>query len=393
MSKSSLYPYHSQGFNSEEALAVLALQLLDGFHASHIYRLYRQLGSFQAILGADSADPQLDLTEKGRAAFQQLQHHHQSLLGGAEKILAQCHAGSIYCIPLGGENYPDLLQEISLPPLILFAKGDIQQLSLPQIAVVGSRNASTGGLDNAYQMAQYLSQRGFVITSGLALGIDGAAHRGAVSTGKTVAVLGTGVDVIYPRRHAQLYEEIVANGGCIVSEFLPGTAPRAANFPRRNRLISGLSVGVLVVEAALKSGSLITAKSALDQGREVFAIPGSIHNPLSKGGHQLIKQGATLVETAADIVDELGSALGLMDTAVVNASTDTQEHCSSQSLGDDVLPSDTQSVLNAMGFDPVDVDALVTITQLPIPQLTQALTVLELQGVVSQSNGWFQRIK
>ncbi|MFZ5722152.1 MAG: DNA-processing protein DprA [Pseudomonadota bacterium] len=201
--------------------------------------------------------------------------------------------------------YPALLAEVSAAPSLLFCRGNPSVLSRPQLAIVGSRHASAAGLATARAFAADLAAAGFVITSGLALGIDAMAHEGALAAGgETVAVLGCGADRVYPRRHAALADGVQA-GGCLVSEFLPGTEPVAAHFPQRNRIISGLALGVLVVEAAVDSGSLITARFAAEQGREVFAIPGSIHSPLSRGCHQLIREGATLVETSAQIIDAL----------------------------------------------------------------------------------------
>ncbi len=231
----------------------------------------------------------------------------QNLLGGAPSSLDEHFLGldDGIVLPHDDEHFPALLAEISEPPPLLFCRGDIAALLPPQIAIVGSRNASPAGLATARAFAADLAAAGFVITSGMALGIDAMAHEGALAAGgRTVAVLGCGADQIYPRRHARLAADIRAQG-CIVSEFLPGTPPLAPHFPLRNRIISGLSLGVLVVEAAPDSGSLITARFAAEQGREVFAIPGSIHSPLARGCHQLIREGATLIETSAQLVDAL----------------------------------------------------------------------------------------
>ena len=205
----------------------------------------------------------------------------------------------------GSEDFPELLARIADPPAELYVAGDVEALHLPAIAIVGSRNPTEGGRRNAYAFARHLSRAGFCIVSGLALGIDTAAHRGALDGGgKTIAVLGHGIDRIYPPQNEALAKEIVANGA-VCTEFPPGYPPRRENFPRRNRLISGLALGTLVVEAAKRSGSLISARLAGEQGREIFAIPGSIHNPMARGCHQLIRQGAKLVESADDILSEL----------------------------------------------------------------------------------------
>ncbi len=255
-------------------------------------------------------------------------------------------------------------------------------LSLPQIAVVGSRNASRSGSDQAERFAAALAEAGFTVTSGLALGIDAAAHRGALSGGRTLAVLGCGVDVIYPRRNRQLRQRILEGGGALVSELPPGSPPLRQHFPRRNRIISGLSAGVLVVEADLRSGSLITARLAMEQGREVFAMPGSVHNPRSRGCHQLIREGAVLAETLDDIVAPIGGLLGFAAGAGERgdgATTDPTEDGAHA------------AVLEALGFDPVDFDTLCQRLAMSVPELTTALVELELRGLVEQSGDRFQR--
>ncbi|CAG0910748.1 unnamed protein product, partial [Cyprideis torosa] len=216
-----------------------------------------------------------------------------------------------YILPITSEQYPSLLRAIDDPPPLIYVVGDPNLLSYPQLAVVGSRNATRAGIANAEAFSLHLASAGLGITSGLALGIDTAAHRGALKAdGITLAVAGTGLDGVYPARNRSLAEEI-ARTGALISEFPIGTRPSPENFPRRNRIISGLSLGTLVIEAAAKSGSLITARLASEQGREVFAIPGSIHNPLARGCHQLIRQGAKLVETGDDILEELAAILNL----------------------------------------------------------------------------------
>ncbi|HKW38446.1 MAG TPA: DNA-processing protein DprA [Burkholderiales bacterium] len=270
--------------------------------------------------------------------------------------------------------YPKQLLEIPDPPALLYVAGDAQLLSAPALAVVGSRNATPQGLKNAHAFARTLSDAGLAIASGLALGVDSEAHRGGLEgRASTLAVLGTGVDVTYPRRNAQLAEEILSRGA-LVSEFPLGTEPHAGNFPRRNRLISGLSRGCLVVEAALDSGSLITARLAADQGREVFAIPGSIHSPLSKGCHALIKQGAKLVESARDVLEELGIAAGV------------EEKARESGAGNDLLEK--------MGFDPCDIDELIARSGLSVETISAALLELELDGkIAGLPGGLYQRVR
>ncbi len=283
-------------------------------------------------------------------------------------------------------DYPERLRELIDAPPVLFAVGDPEILGLPQIAVVGSRNPSPEGRANAADFAAHLGGCGFVITSGLAEGIDTAAHEGALHVrAPTVAVAGTGPDRVYPAANRALAHKVAAQG-VLVSEFPPGTPPAAANFPRRNRIISGLSLGVLVVEAARRSGSLITARYAMEQGREVFAIPGSIHNPLARGCHRLLREGAKLVETADDILEELASQLQLpTDAGGPPAAVGTPAA--------DALEEDYRKLLEEMGYGPVSVDALVERSGLTAESVSSMLLLLELQGhVASAPGGLYRRI-
>ena len=278
-------------------------------------------------------------------------------------------------------EYPALLREISDRPIALFARGDLRLLDSPQLAIVGSRNPSGEGRRNAEEFAGYLAGCGLSITSGMALGIDAAAHRGALKAhGHTLAVWGTGLDKIYPPAHRELAEEI-ASKGLIVSEFAPGTPPLPYNFPRRNRLISGLSVGTLVVEANQSSGSLITARLASEQGREVFAIPGSIHNPLARGCHRLIREGAKLVESAGDILEELAPLLKLEVPATHTAPTAERI---AAAVADD---PEYRLLLNSLDYAPTSVDALVERTGLTPEAVSSMLLMLELQGQVEAAPG------
>ena len=279
-------------------------------------------------------------------------------------------------------GYPALLREISGPPPQLFVRGSVEVLALPQIAIVGSRNATPAGAETAHDFASHLAGSGFCVTSGLAEGIDAAAHRGALqASGRTIAVCGTGPDIVYPRQHERLADDIIAGGGAIVSEFAPGTPVFRSNFPRRNRLISGLSVGTLVVEAGVRSGALITARHAMEQGREVFAVPGSIHNPVARGCHLLIRNGAKLVETAMDIVEELG---GLLAGMQLPASPGPQSS--------PAVDTEYAQLLAAMAWDPVDADSLVARSGLTIGEVSSMLLMLELQGSVrALSGGRYQR--
>jgi DNA processing protein len=280
------------------------------------------------------------------------------------------------------DAYPPLLNELSDPPVALYVRGNPDVLALPQLAVVGSRNPTPHGRDTAHRFASHLSRCGLVITSGLALGIDTAGHEGALDAGgATIAVCGTGLDVPYPRSNAALAEAI-AMRGAIVSEFPLGTPPMKAHFPRRNRVICGLALGTLVVEAALQSGSLITARLAAEQGREVFAIPGSIHNPLSRGCHLLIRQGAKLVETADDIFAELRPMTGALA-----AYAESRKAPDSQSNSAGLLHKGHEILLDALGFEPAGVDLLVERTGLRADEVASMLLILELEGRIASYPG------
>lgn len=292
-----------------------------------------------------------------------------------DRDVAWCSSERRGLIPWTDARYPQRLREIAAAPPALFYRGDIELLSLPQLAMVGSRTATPQGLETAEEFAAEFARRGLVITSGLALGVDAAAHRGALAAqGHTIAVCATGLDRVYPARHKTLAEQIEREG-LLVSEFAPGTAPRPENFPRRNRLISGLALGVLVVEAARESGSLITARLAAEQGREVFAIPGSIHNLMARGCHQLIRQGAKLVETVDDVLEEIGGQIGdWTRAAAVARQTVPGLHRH-------------QAVLDALGDQPQAVDALVERLGSSVEQLSTALIELELEGLLASAPG------
>ena len=283
--------------------------------------------------------------------------------------------------------YPKRLREIPDPPAVLFVSGRVETLSQPQLAMVGSRHATPAAVETAYEFAHALAGMGITVTSGLALGIDAASHRGALaSAGYTLAVLGCGPDQVYPRTHAELSREIGASAGALVTEFPTGVLPIAHHFPRRNRIISGLSVGVLVVEAAKQSGSLIIARLASEQGREVLAMPGSIHNPLARGCHGLIRQGAKLVETVDDILEEIGPLLSLPEHAPP-----------AQAEKDDRFEADFGAdyifLLDNVDYHPTPVDLLVERTRLTPQVVSSMLLQLELGGYVSSiSGGRYTRI-
>jgi len=307
-----------------------------------------------------------------------------------------------YFISLADKAYPPYLRQISNPPLALFVEGDPRCLRLPQLAIVGSRNPSRHGYEQAFSFSQDLSQSGLVITSGLALGIDGASHLGALDgNGTTIAVFGSGLGQIYPKKHQKMAERI-SEQGALVSEYPPNTSPLPHQFPKRNRIISGLSLGTLVVEAAIKSGSLITAKLALEQNREVFAIPGSIHNPLVKGCHFLIKQGAKLVECSADIWEEIGPS-------IISMTKDKRTPCASSSSLDcpptshhkiskneQLKPNPSSSndalIMAQLCHEPASIDTLVTRCDLTAEEISSILVELEIKGRITSTGGLYIKV-
>jgi DNA processing protein len=287
-----------------------------------------------------------------------------------------------HLLRLGDDAYPELLGGITGPASQLYVNGDPEILHLPALAIVGSRNPTKGGSQTAFEFARHLGETGFCIVSGLAQGIDAAAHRGALAAGApTVAFLGHGIDRVYPAANRELAQDI-ARHGALASEFPLGTAPSRALFPQRNRLISGLSLGTLVVEAARRSGSLITARLAAEQGREVFAIPASIHNPLSRGCHQLIRQGAKLVETADDIVAELAPLAGHLLQTIDESTTPGRVTAGGEEADEEYV-----KLLDALGHDPVSADALVERSGLTIDQVSSMLLILELEGKIEKLSG------
>jgi len=274
-------------------------------------------------------------------------------------------------------EYPPLLREISGAPAALYVLGSVRSLAAAQLAMVGSRNPTAGGRSTAHEFAAWFARAGLTVTSGLATGIDAASHEGALAGGgETVAVCGTGLDRVYPAEHAELAARIRAHGA-LVSEFPPRTAPLRQHFPRRNRIISGLSLGTLVVEAARQSGSLITARLAGEAGREVFAIPGSIHSPVSRGCHQLIKQGAKLVEEAADVISEL--RFSVPKEQLTTSCTEPARPVA--------LDKEYEMLLDALGFAPATIDSLVARTHLPSESVASMLLILELEGRVAALPG------
>ena len=350
----------------------LQLTLTPGLGASTIRKLLRQFGLPQSVI----ARKHELAAYAGPEALEAL--HSDAVHAQVDRALRWAGERGHFIVTLADELYPRALLEIADPPSLIYARGRIELLQRNCLAIVGSRNATAQGESNAAAFAKALSNAGLTVVSGLAVGIDAAAHRGGLEgAGSTIAVLGTGIDVLYPKRNLALADRIAAQG-LLLSEFPLGTGPAAGNFPRRNRLISGLALGCLVVEAAADSGSLITARLAAEQGREVFAIPGSIHSPLAKGCHALIKHGAKLVESARDILEELQLPAPATAAALPAAATDPV----------------ARRLLDALGDDSCDRDTLAARSRLQPPELAALLTQLEIEGHVAQlPGGLIQRVR
>lgn len=375
----------------EDLAAWLRLTLTDGVGNDSARRLLAAFGLPQAIFEQSSAALQQVVTPAQASALREVPAGLADLLAATLQWLdGQDDNGRRRVVALGDAEYPGGLLSIEDPPLVLYLLG----APLPpdtagrSIAIVGSRNPTPQGEGNAQQFARALSSAGLTVVSGLALGVDGAAHRGALegaAAGQlaTIAVVGTGLDRVYPKRHLSLAHAI-ARQGVLVSEYPIGTPPLAQNFPRRNRLIAGLSCGTLVVEAALQSGSLITARMAVEQGKEVFAIPGSIHATQSRGCHALIRQGAKLVESAQDVLEELRLEAPSVATNLIAPHADPQPAAGQ---------NDAQTrLLQQLGFDPVSLDALIARTGTDAATLQAWLLELELAGRVARlPGGLFQR--
>jgi DNA processing protein len=364
--------------------AWLALDLIPGLGGEGLRQLLGQFGSPAAVLAQSNSALARIVSAKVAEAI--VTGPTAEKLDAAKKWL---EGESNHLLTLADADYPASLLEISDPPPVLYLKGNRTLLGATGIAVVGSRNATPVGLQNAEAFSRALSVAGLTIISGMALGIDAAAHRGGLDGGSSsIAVVGTGLDLVYPARNKALAREL-AEKGLIVSEFSLGTPALAQNFPRRNRIISGLSRGVLVVEAALASGSLITARQAAEQGREVFAIPGTIHSPFSKGCHQLIKQGAKLVDDANDILVELQWRNSVAtNNKLANITANDSEHVDLENDdGGDPL-------LMAMGYDPASIDALMERVDLPADQVMLRITELEIEGIITAlPGGKYQRMR
>lgn len=384
----------------EELRAWLLLVLTPHVGPVTARALLRSLGSPQAVWEAGPQAWARLVSAREAAALAQIPSELEAQCAATLAWLAAAPAapdgeGGHHLLTLADPRYPSRLLDVANPPLLLFAQGRLSLLQAPSVAVVGSRHPTAQGADNAHAFARALSEAGVTVISGLARGVDAAAHEGALvgaalrgatlAPGSTIAVVGTGLDQVYPKGHGPLLRRI-AEHGLVLGEFLLGTGPLPSNFPKRNRLVAALSQGTLVVEAAVQSGSLITARLALEMGREVLAIPGSIHSPQSRGCHALIRQGAKLVETAEDVLEELRWP-GNLDFA-------TQKEAAGADPASASGPKDPDhDLLEALGADPVSLDALQARTGLDTPTLQARLLTLELDGRVGRlPGGLFQRL-
>ena len=364
----------------QQAAVWLLLQRMEGFGPRRINNLLEYFSSPVDFFNA-SRDELADLPDWIQTAQQALQNPQHPLHKQVEKDLEYLQQQDIHLLTLGSPEYPPLLAQIDCPPPVLYVKGDNQLLQEPQLAVVGARRAGKPALQSCFDWCAALADAGLVITSGLALGVDAAAHQGALSVGQpTIAVLGHGIDTLYPQQHEAMAEEI-ARCGALVTEFPLGVKARRDHFPRRNRIISGLSLGVWVVEAAIRSGSLITAQYAIEQNREVFAMPGSVNNPLAEGCHHLIKQGAYLVDRAEDIAQVLGWQ---------------HRHCcenDAQKQNSPQLEAEDASLLALIPFEAIHLDDILADFGGTAAELSIRLIQLELAGLVENRGGNYLRIR
>jgi DNA processing protein len=364
--------------------AWLRLERAGGIGPRTGLKLLEAFGSIEAVFNADPA------ALAGHLNAAQARSLQAPASGELERLIEATlrwrERPGHHVLALGEPGYPDLLSHIPDPPLLLYIKGRVELLESPMLAIVGSRNASAQGKANAQAFAESLSGAGLCIVSGLALGIDAAAHEGALTgPGSTVAVVGTGPDLIYPARNRALCERIGLDG-CIVSEYPIGTPPLPGNFPKRNRIISGLAAGVLVVEAAAQSGSLITARQAAEQGREVFAIPGSIHAALAKGCHLLIREGAKLVDTAADVLEAMAMS-PLAHWRGASAGVGADLRAGGAGVPAQAPPAGSEALLAALGHDPVEPDTLLASLGMNHALLSSQLLALELAGLLERGPG------
>ena len=367
---------HKKDFKTEEVRCLLALLETTNLTFGFGSKLFEVFPNISDLLAASPSD----LIKLGFPAkeVRKLSNPNWHLV---ERDLSWAQKAGNHIITIKDPDYPPLLKEIPNPPLLLFVSGDLQLLKSPQIAIVGSRNPTPVGLEIAFIFAKELAQVGLVVTSGFATGIDAASHKGAIAAmGKTIAVMGTGLNQIYPVYHTNLAQKILGSGGVLLSEFPLEAKGAMWHFPLRNRIISGLSMGALVVEVTVRSGSLITARLANEQGREVFAIPSSIYNSQARGCHHLIRQGAKLVEQPADILEELKGFAGLSQPKILGTKNPQEKN---------KLDWEHRKLLDCIGFETTTVDVLVMRTSWSVQHISTVLLELELQGFVKKEAGGY----
>ena len=359
----------------------LYLRHTPGLGDTTFHTLLESLGTVEAILNA--SHKQLSALAIKPGVINTLRNEIKPDINADLKWSQQKHH---HIITLFDDAYPAQLKQLPDAPPILYLRGDPDYLKQPQLAMVGTRNPTASGLHTAKQFASHLSNAGLTITSGLASGIDGASHEGALQgLAGTIAVVAHGLDIVYPAQHQKLAQRITEHGA-VISEMPVGTQPQRGLFPRRNRLISALALGTLVVEAAFKSGSLITAKYALEQNREVFAIPGSIHNPMARGCHQLIRQGAKLVETAGDILEEL--CLPLQQSTLYPEKYDKNTPEKHKDLPQTLDP-DHQKLLKCLAYETASIDELVASSHFTAAEVASMLLIMELEGIIVCKDGHY----
>ncbi|WP_088329265.1 DNA-processing protein DprA [Lacimicrobium sp. SS2-24] len=358
----------------------MILEQMPRFGAATYRALFEQThGNLLAVFESD--DDELRRGGLTTEQIRSLRHPNETWLNDALAWSTQQPEHEIVCFD--SDHFPQPLRQLCRPPLVLYVWGDPHCLDATQLAIVGTRNPTVQGRQFAFELAGQLSQVGFTITSGLALGIDGWAHKGVLQQGgKTIAVLGSGLQKLYPKRHVQLAHEIVKQGGCVMTEFAPQQAAMADHFPRRNRIISGMSMGTIVVEGAIRSGSLITARYALEQGKEVFAVPGSVYNPMSKGCHYLIKQGAKLVETVEDIIEEYQN----LDIGPLQVNENDAEKNNDNGLASDKL-------LDSVEYETTPIDVIAKRSGLPLKAVLTELLEYELRGLVITVPGGYIKLR
>lgn len=363
--------------------AWLLLTRTKGLGSTRISSLLKHFGSAEEIFSQKTFPSHLNIPASILSALKNPD------LNSIAQDLTWLEKSGNHLLPIDDDLYPPLLKQINSPPPLLFVTGQPDVLLLPQLAVVGSRNASAIGLKNTHSFCYDLTKNGLTITSGMALGVDGKAHIAAIEAeGKTIAVMGTGLDVVYPARHKELAHEIAKNGA-LISEFPTGTKPHAHNFPRRNRIICGLSLGTLVIEAGLQSGTLITARQTMEINRPVMAIPGSIHSPMVKGCHYLIKQGAKLVESADEILEELtplAQSLSLQIKEKLTSLEDKTVQTSNKSYIKGEC-DDHEIILNLIMYDPTAIDEIILKSQLTTQEVSSILLILELENKIQALPG------